>query len=111
MHEFTLHRNDVNRIDTQEAQYLQKGDVVLVRSDNLSDLGDHYIVVVGPPVQKPHGIRPETVTMKVEGSHHYLLDEYPAYNGVIALKLKAGPKEKYLRQHNIQVINGKVIFN
>lgn len=111
MHEFTIRQEDVKQINTQDAQYLQKGDVVLVRSENVPELGDHYIIVIGPPIQKPHGIRPETITMKVEGSHHYLLDEYNPYNGVVALKLKAEVKNRYLIHHNIWMKEGTLIFN
>lgn len=86
METFPLTKTDVVRIDTLQAMYLQKGDIALVRSANVPSLGDHFIVVTGGPVQKPHGIRPETMSI-CNGQNHPLLDEYDNYNGVVALKL------------------------
>lgn len=82
-----LSENNVTQIDTKQAMYLQKGDTLLVRSKTVPELGDHFITVTGPVVQKPHGLRPQTITIPIPGNHHPLLDKYNYTNGVIALKL------------------------
>lgn len=103
-----LQEEDVLRINSQEAMYLRKGDVVLVRSANVPELGDHFIVVAGPPVMKKHGMRVQqvSITTKVDG----LLNQYTAKTGMIILKLKALASKSFLNYYGILVENNEVIF-
>lgn len=99
---FKVTPDEVEQISTEGAMYLQPGDVALVRSANVAELGDHYIVVTGKPVQKAWGFRPETVVFPINGDS--ILDRYVPYNGVVALKLKPAIKQAFLTVHSINPI-------
>lgn len=49
----------------------QIGDVYLIRSEGVSFLGDHYVIITGGLVEKRHGIRPQDVSILIP-------DEYQA---------------------------------
>ncbi len=91
--------DDVERITTEQAMYLRRGDVVLVKSDNVPDFGEHFIVATGHNVVKEHGLRPQTCAFVVSCRNH-LLDNFEKKNGVILLKLKEQSKLKFLAFHN-----------
>jgi hypothetical protein len=78
----------LEQIDTKQGLSLKLGDVCLVRSENVPDYGDHYIVITGKPVMKPWGLRPQD---KVVMAPHAakLIDNFTPYNGVTLLKLDA----------------------
>lgn len=104
-----LTQADVKRIDAKEGMYLQKGDVVLVRSSNVTEYGDHYIVITGHPIQKEHGFRPqEKAIFAPDGSA--LLDTYEEKNGLILLKLLPTAKKAFHKFHDIEMVDGNVIF-
>lgn len=100
---YVLDKEDVQRISTFDAMYLQKGDVVLVRSNNVAQLGDHYIVVTGPVVQKPHGMRPMTETIPIDKGTDTLLNRYEMKMGVTALKLIGRAKKFFHHFHDIKI--------
>lgn len=109
----TVHQlsfSDVIPIDTKQAMYLQKGDVVLVRSSNVPDFGDHYIIVTGPVVEKPWGRRVQEE--QIQAPHATILDFYAAddFDGVTLLQLKPEAKKRFHEFHSIAITNGEVKF-
>ena len=74
----------------------------------MPDKGDHFIVVVGPPVEKDHGIRPETIDFPAK-QNSLLLDLYdgPGTN-VILLKLTLDAKQEFHKFNGISM-NGREI--
>lgn len=63
------------------------GDVFLVRSNNVPYLGDHFFMVTGPLVEKPHGLRPQGVSVRASARESAELDNYQPVNNVIILRL------------------------
>lgn len=101
-----LTTSDVERVTGQQALYSQIGDVILVRSSNVPYFGDHYIVITGHPVMKPHGLRPQDVA--IPSTNSQLLDKY---NGeLVLLKLKDAAKKEFYDFHAMSMNNGKVEF-
>lgn len=103
---------DVKQISSDEAMTSKNGDVILVRSSNVPDYGDHFIVVTGKPIMKPHGLRIQEVVLPTSPSKlsSQLLDKYCSRMGVILLKLKPKAAEEFLRFHSIRVEGGNVHF-
>lgn len=101
---------DVFPIDTKQAMYLQKGDVVLVRSSNVPDYADHYIIVTGPVVEKPWGRRVQEEV--IQAPHATILDFYAEndYDGVTLLQLHPDTKKRFLEFHGITIVDGEVKF-
>lgn len=109
---YDLRMNEVKHIGTQEAQYLRRGDVLLVRSKSVPDLGDHYIIVTGRPVQKEHGIRPQTVDFPAM-QNSPLLDMYDTRGEhVVLLKLNTQATSAFYKHYNIHMdIACNVVIN
>lgn len=105
---YKLKKEEVQQIDAYQGMYLQKGDVVLVRSTNVPEYGDHYIVVTGKPVIKEHGLRPEELA--IEAPNNTLLDQYEMKTGLILLKLKSVARAKFLQFHSIKIEGNEIIF-
>lgn len=63
------------------------GSVVLVRSEAVPFLGDHFFVVTGPLVKKPHGLRPQGISIAATPNDSVVLDQYKPSNGAIILRL------------------------
>lgn len=105
---FTFGSKSFERISAQEGMYSRIGDVILVRSSNVPELKDHYIVITGHPVMKEHGMRPQDVA--IDAPHaSYILDECED-NGLILLKLKPEVKALFLAFHGITIEGGEVKF-
>lgn len=51
---------DLIRVTPEEAMASPIGTIMLVKSSNVLDGTPHWVEVTGPPVQKPHGLRPMT---------------------------------------------------
>ncbi len=100
--EYKLDAFDVKRITGTDGMYLQPGDVALVRSTNVPEYGDHYIVITGHPVKKEHGIRPQEVAISAPLTSS-LLDKYEVQNGLVLLKLGENAKTAFLQFHGITV--------
>lgn len=98
--EFNLDESDLIRIDAYSGMYLAPGDVALVRSTNVPEYGDHFIVITGPPVVKEHGTRPQDVAIAAPYAD-LLLDKYDFQNGLILLKLNAAAKKNFHAFHGI----------
>lgn len=99
---------DVTRIDSKQGMYLQKGEVVLVRSTNVPEYGDHFIVITGAPTLKEHGLRPQDVA--ISAPKNTLLDKFPLQTGLTLLKLNKQAQERFLTFHGIEIVNGEVVF-
>lgn len=112
--DLVLNATDVAQIDTKEAAYLQIGDVALIRSQNIREIGDHFILVVGAPIKTSIGLRPQTLIFNIENmgaiNYHPLLDGRPYFNGVTILKLKETAKQEFYKQVRVTVENNKVSF-
>ena len=83
---------DFIQLNTMEAMYMRPGDVAIVRTENVPELGDHLMIVTGPPIRKNHGIRPQSEEYTIISQP--VLDELPPYNGVKLIKLTDTGKEK-----------------
>lgn len=90
---FPLSPASVEQIDLYKFNHLSEGEVVLVRSSNVSQLGDHYVVIAGPVIQKPHGFRPKVIVFHAYDAH--VLNSFQPIDGVIALKLDQEAKELF----------------
>lgn len=107
---FGLNNNDITRITSQEAMYSQKGDVILVRSENVPEYGDHYIVITGAPVVKEHGLRPRDTAIIAPNTKEFL-DTFELKTGLVLLKFNKNAKEAFLEFHNIKIDEvGDVVF-
>lgn len=106
---YKLNHNDVIRINSKDAMYSQKGDIILVRSENVPEYGDHFIVITGHPVVKEHGLRPQDVALFAPNTKAFL-DEYTPETGLILLKLNKDAAACFLEFHNIKIESGEVVF-
>ena len=105
---YQLMLSDVTRISAKEGMYLQKGDVALVRSANVPEYGDHYIVVTGPPISKPHGMRVQDVAFSTP--YNWMLNQFDPHQGLTLLKLNEQAKKAFHEFHGISVENNEVKF-
>lgn len=108
--ENTLTVDDVTRITSQDGMYLQPGEVVLVRSTNVPEYADHFIVILGPPVKKEHGLRVQDWSIMASSQDTQLLDSVPMKMGLTLLKLTPEARDKFLAFHGITVQNKVVQF-
>lgn len=102
-------KDDLTQLTAQEGLKLKIGDVALVRSSNVPEYGDHYIVITGLPVIKEHGLRPQEIAIEAPKAD-YLLNKYEPIQGLTLLKLNEEARDYFLLFHNIEIIAGKVIF-
>lgn len=107
---YRIDEGDVTRLTAQEGiQGLRIGDVALVRSSNVPEYGDHYIVITGAPILKHNGLRPQETAIAATGGVG-LLDRYEDNNGLVLLKLNSCKRNKFLQYHGIRVEGKTVIF-
>lgn len=98
------------QLSTEEAlDELKIGDVAIVRSSNVPEHGDHYIVITGNKIQKPHGFRFEEVSIDAPDAKE-MLDLYEPINGVTILKLAGTVRDQFFEFHGITMKNNVVIF-
>lgn len=102
-----LSHADVHPITAQQGMYLQKGEVVLVRSSNVPDLGDHYIVITGHPIVKEHGLRPQDIAIQAPHAGP-VLDLYPG--PLTLLRFDGEAAKRFHEFHCIQMVDGEVVF-
>ena len=99
-------QQDFQRISTLDAMYLQKDDIVLVRSSNVPKYGDHIILVTGPVVKKEHGMRPQT---DVYEGKPWVTETLDSVSGkeelIIALKLKGAAALQVRQMMDTHIIN------
>lgn len=101
---------DVQPITSQQAHYLRNGEVVLVRSTNVPEYGDHFIVVTGPPILKEHGLRVQDVAIQAPQAG-WLLDSFSGeWKGLTLLRLTNEAAARFRTFHNIQLVNDEAVF-
>lgn len=107
--EFKIGRTGVVQIRHTEFMRLLNGNVLLVRSENVKGLGDHFIVITGAPVLKTHGLRPQTLTISAPEQKE-ILDQYEPIDGVTLLLLQQNEAAAFRYKHGIAVVEGEVIY-
>lgn len=105
-----LSGSDVERIDSRQGMYLQKGEVVLVRSTNVPEYGDHFIVIIGHPVVKEHGLRPQDRAYPASKVDSKFLDTFSLRMGLTLLKLKPEARDRFHAFHGITKDLDKIVF-
>lgn len=86
------------------------GDIFLVRSHNVPEYGDHFIVITGPLVNKTHGRRRQDVQINASENDTKVLNAFLPKKGVTILELDAKSRESFLEFHDITVEDNKVIL-
>lgn len=101
---------NLTQLSAQEGiNQLRTGDVALVRSSNVSEYGDHFIVITGSPVIKEHGLRPLDVAIATPCLSG-VLNKYQPIQGLTLLKLNDTLRDAFLAFHNITVDGYIVTF-
>ena len=100
--EFELGAADVMRVTGEAAMSSVVGDVYLVRSGNVPELGDHYIVITGGLVQKPHGLRPQDVSFPIHKGQSTPLDDYRLDEPLVLLKLNDAARLRFYDAYQVQ---------
>lgn len=99
---YNMDNTTMNQIDSRSAMYLPVGEVILVRSANVPDLGDHYIIITGEPVLKPHGLRPKTITIKAPMAND-VLNDYLPMNGLVLLQLSDTARDAFFKHYGLSI--------
>lgn len=107
--------NNVYQISGDEGRHLRVGDVCLVRSANVPEYADHFIVITGAPKLKAHGLRPDDVAIQASPAASQILDLFtPQGKGGAALTLLKLNKETartFLEWHDINLWdNDRIVF-
>ena len=106
----SLDNTEVERISSKDGMYLKPGEVLLVRSTNVPEYGDHFIVVTGPPIMKEHGLRIQDISIEASANDSKFLDTLEMETGLILLKLIPATRDAFLEHHGITVENNQVSF-
>lgn len=93
----------------QGIEQLKIGDVALVRSQNVPDYGDHFIVITGKPVLKEHGLRPQEIATHAPFAKS-ILDRFEPIMGLTLLKLSDTVATEFRKFHSIQVYEKFIIY-
>lgn len=100
----------VRQIDGEAGRLLQPGEVGLVRSTNVPEYGDHFIVITGPIILKPHGLRPMDVEVKAGPVASALLDQFkPLHDGLLLLKLDKAATKRFFEFHGITMAGERMV--
>lgn len=105
---FAIGNSHLTQLNAQQGlEQLHIGDVALVRSENVPDYGDHFIVITGRPVLKEHGLRPQDFAIHAKyGS--LILDNYDPIMGLTLLKLDEEATEAFHKFHGISATKESV---
>jgi len=104
-----MYTDDVKQITAFEGMYLPIGEVLMVRSTSVPEMGDHFIVISGPLEVKPHGNRPATISIATSPYGVQMLDLFEPRNGLTLLQLSSKMRDKFHAFHNAKVENGKIV--
>lgn len=105
-----MYQTDFTQLTAQQGiEQLRLGDVALVRSQNVPEYGDHWIVITGKPILKEHGYRPQDVAIHAPGAS-FILDKAEPIMGLTLLKASPALKEAFHRFHGIVVEGDSVKF-
>lgn len=98
--------SDVTELTTLQAMSLRLSDVILVRSKSLPHLGDHYAIITGHSVMKPHGLRPQMMVFPAM-QNSPLLDVFdePGKN-VVILKLSNAATQDFMNFYGLRIDEG-----
>jgi hypothetical protein len=105
---FPFAATTAKRIDSQEAYRLPKGEVVMVRSENVKEYGDHYIIITGHPIRKEHGVRPQDVA--IAAKEKLFFGDEKMQNGLLLMQLSPAMREAFYDFHGIQFDGKEVTF-
>lgn len=105
-----LSPTELTPYSAQDAFYSRKGDVYLVRSSNVPEYGDHYIVITGAPVMKEHGLRPQDIAIQAPHASSLLSHYNDAYRGLLLLKLNKETAKRFHEFHGITFQADNVVF-
>jgi hypothetical protein len=116
---FGINQFEVTQLTAQQGLELKIGDVALVRSQNVPEYGDHYIIITGRPVLKQHGLRPMDVaihapTIDATNSKTFsalTLDKFEPIMGLTLLKLNEVHADRFRRFHGITATENSVTFS
>jgi hypothetical protein len=103
---YNMNDDDVCRVQIKDAMYSRRGTVLLVRSSNVPDMGDHFFIVTGQNVMKEHGLRPQGVA--IESIASSILDDYQEIDGFVLLKLSDEASNAFLEFHGIEVVGNEI---
>lgn len=107
---YFLQSDHFKQLTAQEGlEQLRIGDVALVRSENVPDYGDHFIVITGKPILKEHGLRPQDIAIHAPYAAR-ILNQYDPIMGLTLLKLTDEAALQFRIFHDIQIKNGEVVF-
>jgi hypothetical protein len=109
---FGINQHEVTQITAQQGLELKIGDVALVRSQNVPEYGDHYIVITGRPVLKQHGLRPMDVaihTRHIDAAA--TLNKFEPIMGLTLLKLNDVAARSFRSFHGITATENSVTFS
>lgn len=97
---FMLNETEVEIITLDDVlNNFKIGDVYLVRSDNVANLGDHYIIIDGGLEQKPHGLRPKNITVRIPAEEKTIISNNR--KSFIVLKLNEYSTRRFLNYYNL----------
>jgi len=99
----------VTRLTAQEGLHQPIGTVILVRSSNVPEYGDHFIIITGSSIMKEHGLRPQDKAIQTS-STFTALNKYKPEMGLVLLKLNEEAKQAFLEFHDIKVENDVITF-
>jgi len=105
---FYMDVDDVKQLTTFEANYLPIGEVIMVRSANVTEMGDHFAVISGPIENKEHGVRPQTISIAMSPNGINMLDLFEPKNGVIILKLSSKMRDAFHNFHDARVVGKEI---
>lgn len=106
---FTAGAGNITQITSEQFISLPIGSVVLVRSRNVPDLGDHYAVISGGLIEKPYGLRPETLVISAPNMSAFL-SMYKSINGVKLLLLNEKARECFYNRYYLKIIGGSLVY-
>lgn len=108
-HQFAPSSSFTQLTAQQGIEQLRLGDVALVRSENVPDYGDHFIVITGKSVLKEHGLRPQEVAIHAPYAAR-ILNHYEPVMGLTLLKLSPVLTKQFHAFHDIVVKGDSVKF-
>lgn len=103
------HRHLTQLNAQQGLEQLHPGDVALVRSENVPQYGDHFIVITGLPILKEHGLRPQDIAIHAPNAAR-LLNAFTPIMGLTLLKLDAESAKAFHAFHGITMQGYQVIL-
>lgn len=105
---YNLSDHDLIPISQEECLKIPLGSVVLVRSNNVREYGDHFIIISGEPEQKLHGLRPHTNSIIAPLANRIIDCFLPDDKGVTLLLLNDTAKRYFYKFHEYYLFNNQI---